>query len=58
MIRNTGSADCARGVGHTGLTELGRDELEDALERIIAGPEKKNSLISPDKKRLVSFHEA
>ncbi len=33
-------------------------ELEDAVERIIAGPEKKSRVISDKEKKLVSYHEA
>ena len=31
--------------------------VEDALEKIIAGPEKKGSVINERKKRLVAYHE-
>ncbi|KAL2471810.1 ATP-dependent zinc metalloprotease FTSH 5 [Abeliophyllum distichum] len=34
------------------------DEISDALERIIAGPEKKNAVVSDEKRRLVAYHEA
>lgn len=33
-------------------------ELEDAIERVVAGPEKKSKVISEKEKRLVSYHEA
>ncbi len=33
-------------------------ELEDSIERVIAGPEKKSRVISEEEKRLVSYHEA
>ncbi len=32
--------------------------MEDAIERVIAGPEKKSKVISESEKRLVSYHEA
>ena len=35
-----------------------QDEIADALERIIAGPEKKGAVISDRKKQLVAYHEA
>ncbi|OIV96295.1 hypothetical protein TanjilG_09722 [Lupinus angustifolius] len=38
--------------------EISKDEISDALERIIAGPEKKNAVVSDDKKKLVAYHEA
>jgi len=37
---------------------IGMEECENAVERIIAGPEKKSRVISPAEKRLVSYHEA
>lgn len=33
-------------------------ELEDSIERVIAGPEKKSKVISEQEKKLVSYHEA
>ena len=33
-------------------------ELEDASERVIAGPEKKSKVVSPAEKKLTSYHEA
>ncbi|KAI3947750.1 hypothetical protein MKX01_034415 [Papaver californicum] len=40
------------------LKEISKDEISDALERIIAGPEKKNAVVSEEKKKLVAYHEA
>ncbi len=39
-------------------TKLGMEELEDAIERVIAGPEKKSRVISDKEKELVAYHEA
>ncbi len=36
---------------------IGMRELEDSIERVIAGPEKKSKVISPFEKKLVSYHE-
>lgn len=33
-------------------------ELEESIERVVAGPEKKSKVISEKEKRLVSYHEA
>eukprot|EP00899_Mesostigma_viride_P009870 jgi/Mesvir1/18885/Mv18884-RA.1 len=41
-----------------GLTTISNDEISDALERIVAGPEKKGAVMSEAKKRLVAYHEA
>jgi ATP-dependent Zn protease len=41
-----------------GLQEISKDEIADALERIIAGPEKKGAVMSDKKRRLVAYHEA
>jgi cell division protease FtsH len=39
-------------------TKLSMNELEDAIERVIAGPEKKSRVISEKEKELVAYHEA
>jgi len=38
------------------LKEISMDEISDALERIIAGPEKTGAMVSPEKRRLVAYH--
>jgi len=38
--------------------EIGMKELEDSIERVLAGPEKKTRVMSEDEKRLVAYHEA
>jgi cell division protease FtsH len=40
------------------LKEISKEEIADALERIIAGPEKKNAVVSEERKKLVAYHEA
>jgi cell division protease FtsH len=37
---------------------IGQSEFEEAIERVIAGPERKSRLISDEEKRIVAFHEA
>lgn len=37
---------------------IGMDELEEAITRVIAGPEKKSRVISEDDRRLTAYHEA
>lgn len=37
---------------------IGHMEFEEAIERVIAGPERKSRLISADEKRIVAYHEA
>jgi cell division protease FtsH len=37
--------------------EVGMPEFEEAVERIVAGLEKKNRLINPDEKKIVAYHE-
>src|SRR5690606_9723044 len=34
------------------------EDFEDAIDRVIAGLEKKNKLISPEEKRIIAYHEA
>jgi cell division protease FtsH len=41
-----------------GLAEVSKEEIADALERIVAGAEKKGAVISEAKKKLVAYHEA
>jgi len=40
------------------LKEISKEEIADALERIIAGPEKKTAVFSDAKKKLIAYHEA
>jgi len=40
------------------LDKVSNDEVGDAIERVMAGPEKKDRVISDKKKELVAFHEA
>jgi cell division protease FtsH len=37
---------------------IGQDEFQEAIERVIAGPERKSRLISEEEKAIVAFHEA
>jgi cell division protease FtsH len=39
------------------LKEISKEEISDALERIVAGPEKKGAVMTEQKKRLVAYHE-
>jgi len=41
-----------------GKKAIGQAELEEAIERIIAGPERKSRIISPEEKRIIAYHEA
>ena len=40
------------------LTEIAMDEVNDAIERVMAGPEKKDRVMSEKRKRLVAYHES
>jgi cell division protease FtsH len=37
---------------------IGPDEFQEAIERVIAGPERKSRLISDEEKKIVAYHEA
>lgn len=37
---------------------VGMEEMEESIERVIAGPEKKTRVISEKEKKLVAYHEA
>ena len=39
-------------------TQISQQALEDSIERVIAGPEKKSRVISDFERKLVSYHEA
>jgi cell division protease FtsH len=39
-------------------TSIGMDEMEEAIDRIIAGPQRKSRKISLQEKRVAAFHEA
>jgi len=34
------------------------NDFEEAIERVIAGPERKSRLINPDEKKIIAYHEA
>jgi cell division protease FtsH len=38
-------------------SEVGMPELEEAVERVVAGLEKKNRLINPNERNIVAYHE-
>jgi len=40
------------------LEQVGPVELDEAIERIIAGPERKSRVISEDERRVLAYHEA
>jgi len=37
---------------------IGQPEMEEAIERVIAGPERKSRLINEEEKRIIAYHEA
>ncbi len=41
-----------------GKKMISQSELEESIERIIAGPERKSRLISPQEKMIIAYHEA
>jgi cell division protease FtsH len=41
-----------------GKKSIGQDEFQEAIERVIAGPERKSRLISEEEKRIIAYHEA
>ncbi|NEQ44768.1 MAG: ATP-dependent metallopeptidase FtsH/Yme1/Tma family protein [Leptolyngbya sp. SIOISBB] len=40
------------------LTEISMDEVNDAIDRVLAGPEKKDRVMSERRKELVAYHES
>ena len=64
MTSGMSGADLANLVNEAALLAVRRDkdrvdmaEFEEAVERVVAGLEKKNRLINPEEKRIVAFHE-
>lgn len=49
------AAIMATRVGHN---QVEKEDFEAAIDRILAGPEKKNRVLNPEEKRRVAFHEA
>jgi cell division protease FtsH len=37
---------------------IGQQDLEEAIERVVMGPERKSRLISDEEKRIIAYHEA
>jgi len=40
-----------------GFKEIGMPQLEEAVDRVIAGPERKSRIISDNEKRVIAYHE-
>jgi cell division protease FtsH len=41
-----------------GRSDINMEELEEAIDRVMAGPERKTRLISDDEKRVIAYHES
>ena len=41
-----------------GATQIGRVEMEEAVQRVLAGPKRSNGALSPEERRMVAVHEA
>lgn len=39
-------------------TKIGQDEIQESIERVIAGPERRSRLIRDEEKRIIAYHEA
>ncbi len=40
------------------LSAIGMQEFQDAMEKIIAGPERRSRLVTPEEKQIIAYHEA
>jgi cell division protease FtsH len=40
------------------LTQIGQEELDESVERVIAGPERKSRRLNDEERRRVAYHEA
>ena len=45
-------------TARSGHKKVGKEEIEEAVERVIAGTQKRSRVISEFEKKIVSFHEA
>lgn len=45
-------------AARTKKSRVGSEDLEYAIERVIAGPEKKTNVLSPQERRIVAYHES
>ncbi len=41
-----------------GLKQIGQSEIDDALDRVIAGPERSSTTLSDKEKQVIAYHEA
>jgi cell division protease FtsH len=44
-------------AGRRGLDQIGVHQLEEAIDRVMAGPERRSRLISDGEKRVIAYHE-
>ncbi|MCH8185333.1 MAG: ATP-dependent zinc metalloprotease FtsH [Chloroflexi bacterium] len=45
-------------AARTDKSEIGFQEFQEAVDRVIAGPARKSRIVSEDERRIVAFHEA
>ena len=45
-------------AARSGATSVGPVQLSEAIERVVAGPERRSRIISPEDRRRIAFHEA
>jgi cell division protease FtsH len=45
-------------AAHRDLSAIGMTEFQEAMEKIVAGPERRSHIVSPEEKEVVAFHEA
>jgi cell division protease FtsH len=41
-----------------GMSGIGMQEFQDAMEKIVAGPERRSRVVSPEEKQVVAYHES
>jgi len=50
--------EAAISAARRGKKEISTDELEESIDKVIAGPERKSRRISPKEKEITAYHEA
>jgi cell division protease FtsH len=41
-----------------GTNEVGNAELEDAVDKLVAGPQRRSRILSTEEQRVIAYHEA
>src|SRR6266542_6051037 len=54
----TGVQTCALPISRWGKKAIGMPEVDEAIDRVMAGPERKSRIMSDREKRVIAYHES